>query len=77
MHAHELPPAHAHRYTLDQDLALGVPPLPPLNRILKGICCRQIRSIVEDMQAEAARMHAGKPTLRPWQEVAGKEIGVS
>ena len=55
---------------------MGVWMPPPLDRILKKISCNQVRRIIEDLQAEARRIKAGAPTLRPYEEVKDKEIGV-
>jgi hypothetical protein len=33
-----------------QELAIGVTIPPPFDRILKSICCRQLRKILEDVQ---------------------------
>eukprot|EP00887_Chlorella_sp_A99_P000827 scaffold5.g827.t1 len=52
----------------NDDLALAVSLPPPFNRILKGISCRQVRSIMEDIQKEADRMASGKPSLAPWEQ---------
>lgn len=67
-------PEHCSISTLDQDLALAVSLPPPFNRILKGISCRQVRSIMEDIQKEADRMASGKPSLAPWEQVKDKTI---
>ena len=61
--------------TLEQDIALGVWMPPPLDKLMKSISCRQVRRIVQDLQAEAKRIKAGKPTLVPYASVADKDIG--
>ena len=42
-----------------------------------GALTRRLCACLHAARREVERMHAGKPTLRPWEEVAGKEIGVS
>jgi hypothetical protein len=36
---------------------------PPLGSILKQVACRQLRSVFQDLRAEAARINKGCPTL--------------
>lgn len=59
-----------------QDIALGVWMPPPFDRIMKSICCRQVRRIFQDLQAEAQKINRGKPSLVPYAGVKDKEIGV-
>ena len=61
--------------TLEQDIGLAVWIPPPLNGILKKISARQVKRIVEDLQAEAVKINSGRPTLCPYTDVADKEIG--
>lgn len=38
---------------------------PPLGSLLRQLACRQLRGVFQDLQAEAARVGAGRPSL--WQ----------
>jgi len=72
---HPEDPSHSSISYLEQDLALGVWIPPPFDRLLKSISARQVRRIVEDLQKEAKKIHKGKPSLVPYEEVKDKEIG--
>lgn len=61
--------------TLEQDIALGVWMPPPFDRFMKSVSCRQVRRIVQDLQAEAKKINAGKGTLGPYEAVKDKAIG--
>jgi hypothetical protein len=60
---------------LEQDIALGVWMPPPFDRLLKSISARQVRRIVEDLQAEAKKIQQGKPILGPYEDVKDNNIG--
>ena len=55
------PPARV----LLQEVQPALPLPPPLGRVLQSVACRQLRGIYEDLAAEAARIHEGRPTLWP------------
>ena len=43
---------------LEQSLAPGMVPRPPLDRVLKGIAVRQLQQIMADLRKEAVRLNA-------------------
>lgn len=49
---------------LEQELQPRVFLLPPLGLLLKRIAAHQVRGIFADLQSEAERINAGKPTLK-------------
>lgn len=51
--------------TLTQELQPAVWLPPPLGGLLRQLACRQLRGVFQDLQAEAARVGAGRPSL--WQ----------
>lgn len=51
------------RLTLEQELQPAIFLPPPLGSILKQVACRQLRSVFQDLRAEAARINKGCPTL--------------
>lgn len=51
--------------SLDQEMQPAVPLPPPLGGVLRHLACRQLAGIFEDLQQEAARINAGRPTLWP------------
>ncbi|KAL6785549.1 hypothetical protein ACKKBG_A00725 [Auxenochlorella protothecoides x Auxenochlorella symbiontica] len=59
---------------LHQELALNINPPPPVDRLVKAICRSVVLRLVEDVQAESTRIHQGRPSLVPWEQVDDKEI---
>ncbi|KAL4422949.1 hypothetical protein ABPG75_009146 [Micractinium tetrahymenae] len=49
--------------TLEQELQPAVWLPPPLGGLLRQLACRQLRGVFQDLQAEAARINAGRPSL--------------
>ena len=66
---------HSSISILEQDIAIAGWYPPPLDKLFKSISCRQVRRIVEDLQAEAKKINAGRPTLCPYDAVKDKSIG--
>jgi hypothetical protein len=61
--------------SLSQELALrrGLP--PGLMMLMSKICCGQVRQLFEDLQSEAGKIQAGRPTITtPYHLVKNKEI---
>jgi hypothetical protein len=54
-HHHHLSSAGASLVTLTQAVGPRVPLPPPLDRLVAAICARQVRGLLQDLRAEAAR----------------------
>lgn len=62
---------------LSQELALrrGFSLPPGLMSLMSKICCGQVRQLFEDLQSEAGKIQAGRPTITtPYHLVKNKEI---